>query len=74
MPELKKARVDKKWQNSKNVKNNTNKNIVNGKQLFLIENNTGKPQRINYSDVTNKRPLVIGIKESTKLTNLTVQS
>lgn len=41
--------VKKKEQNAKNVKNN-----ANGKQSTAIENNTGKLQRVNDKNVTNK--------------------
>lgn len=37
------CRYRKKGRNAKNVKNNTNKNDVNGKQPLVIEKNTEKP-------------------------------
>lgn len=50
-------------------KQHTKENNVNGKQSAVIENKTVKPQeRVNGSDVTNKRSGVIGIKRRYKKT------
>lgn len=51
-----------------------NKSNVNGKQTAIIENITREPQRVNGSDITNKRLRVIRKHETHQVDSIVTVS